>query len=189
MCTFAWQEEQEQQKSSRKASLGYSRRPRTKAGSTVGPSPCFFANNRVPSCLCAGNRWINPRQCRGCAGSQAPPASMVGGSDEMPPGASGHVDEHAEWCPSGHTRPTVRCSGGQGCVPPHIRKERLRPSLTAVLVAQAALPSLVAHTQSAHARGSVVHVPMKPQSGTRRRASATAHDRRRHGASKFSRKP
>ena len=40
----------------------------------------------------------------------------------------------------------------------------------AVLVAQAALPSLVAHTQSAHARGSVVHVPMKPQSATRRRA-------------------
>ena len=38
----------------------------------------------------------------------------------------------------------------QGCVPPHI------------LVAQAALPSLVAHTQSVHARGSFVHVPMKP---------------------------
>ena len=55
----------------------------------------------------------------------------------------------------------------QGCVPPHIRKERLRPSLTAVLVAQAALPSLVARTQSAHARGSFVQVPMKPQSGTR----------------------
>ena len=60
----------------------------------------------------------------------------------------------------------------QGCVPPHIRKERLRPSLTAVLVAQAALPSLVAHTQSVHARGSFVHVPMKPQSGTRLRATA-----------------
>ena len=43
-----------------------------------------------------------------------------------------------------------------------------------MLVAQAALPSLVAHTQSAHARGSVVHMPMKPQSGTRRRATATA---------------
>ena len=77
----------------------------------------------------------------------------------------------------------------QGCVPPRSRKERLRPSLTAVLVAQAALPSLVAHTQSAHARGSFVQVPMKPQSGTRRRATATAHDRRRHGAHKFSKKP
>ena len=76
----------------------------------------------------------------------------------------------------------------QGCAPPHIRNERLRPSLTAVLVAQAALPSLVAHTQSAHARGSFVQVPMKPQSGTRRRVPGEPRliaDRRRHGASQI----
>ena len=76
----------------------------------------------------------------------------------------------------------------QGCVPPHIRKERLRPSLTAVLVAQAALPSLAARTQRAHARGSFVQVPMKPQSGTRRRVPRRPRmiaAARRHGASQI----
>ena len=69
----------------------------------------------------------------------------------------------------------------------------LQPSLIASTDRCARRAGCTPITRSSHAErtrpGQRRSCADEPQSGTRRRATATAHDRRRHGASKFSRKP